>query len=286
MSQQTRNPTSDIAFTGTWTGTAGSRYQNVDDHPDSTGADKLTHGTTAGKGLFGYLVFSAPVGATIQSVQVVYYDQKTGGPAASWGAFLRVNGAEQAVIDAHNPANGTWTLRTATMTTNPVTGQAWTVDQVNGVGSNALDAFGLIATDASPTIEVASIQLLVNYLEPTRGLLSFSEAEVPFVLTRGFLSFAEVEVPFVNTRGLVAFAEFEAPLVPTRGRVSWAEAEVPDASIPTRGLISFVELETPLAPTRGLISWSEGEVPDAEEGDGDSGAFGHRFSGHRMRGRR
>jgi hypothetical protein len=167
MAQQTRNPTGDGTFTGTWTGSAGSRWQSVDDHPDSTGADKLTHGTAvAGRSTFTFSAFTVPAGATITNVQVLYYDQKTASQAASWGAFLRVNSVDQATNDAHNPANATWTLRTATYTNNPATGSPWTVADVNGSGSSPLQGFGTIATDASPTCELASIQLVVNYEEP------------------------------------------------------------------------------------------------------------------------
>lgn len=166
MATKTRNPTGDGTFSGTWTGAAGSRWQSVDDHPDSGGADKLTHGTTAGRSTFTFTAFDVEAGSTITNVQVVYYDQKTGSQGASWGAFLRVNGADRATNDAHNPANVTWTLRTATYATNPATSAAWTVDDVNGTGSNPLQGFGTIATDASPTCELASIQLVVNYTIP------------------------------------------------------------------------------------------------------------------------
>lgn len=166
MTQQTRSPTGDGGVSGTWSGSAGTRYQAVDDHPDSAGADKLTHGTTAGKLAFTFSAFTVPAGATVNSVQVLYYDQKTAPQGASWGAYLLVDNADQATNDAHNPANGVWTLRTATYTENPATGLPWTVDDVNTVGTaSPLEAFGIIATDANPTCELASIQILVDYTE-------------------------------------------------------------------------------------------------------------------------
>lgn len=161
---QTRDPTGDGTFSGTWTGTAGTRWQLVDDHPDSAGTDLLTHGTaTAGRGTFTYSAFTVPAGATIDSVQVLYYDRKTASQADSWGAFLRVGGVDRATNDAHN-ASTTRTLRTATYTTNPATSTAWTRDEVNGTaGSNNLEGFGVVATDANPSLELSSIQLVVNY---------------------------------------------------------------------------------------------------------------------------
>lgn len=54
MATQTRAPTSDYNFTGTWTGTDGSRYTLVDDYPDTTPDDYLDHGTVAGYIQFGF----------------------------------------------------------------------------------------------------------------------------------------------------------------------------------------------------------------------------------------
>jgi hypothetical protein len=183
VATKTRNPTGDGTFSGTWTGSAGSRWQSVDDHPDSTGADKLTHGTTAGRGTFTFTAFDVPTGSVITNVQVLYYDQKTGSQASSWGAFLRVNAVDQATNDAHNPANLVWTLRTATYTNNPATGAAWTVNDVNGSGTQPLQGFGVIATDASPTCELASIQLVVNYTPPASGTLTATLDDVTKTLT-------------------------------------------------------------------------------------------------------
>lgn len=99
---------------------------------------------------------------------------------------------------------------------------------------------------------------------PTRGRISFSTAEAPFLATRGRLSFSTAEAPFVATRGRLSFTETEAPLVLARGRVSFTELQAPDlvAADPTRGRISFAEFEGPsLAATRGRLSFSVVEAP-------------------------
>lgn len=162
-----QNPTSDDAVSGTWDGTAGSRYTVVDDHPDSSGADYLTHGTTGGNLTFGFSAFSIPAGSTSISVDVIYYDQKTASQACNIGGRLKVGGNYYNAT-THNPANGTWTLRTDSWSTNPKTSSAWTVDDVNGVGANALQAFGWVSTDASPTIRLSSIIIQVTYTPPGR----------------------------------------------------------------------------------------------------------------------
>jgi len=164
-----KNPTSDDAVSGTWDGTAGSRWTVVDDHPDSTGVDFLTHGTTtAGDLTFGYGAFTVPAGSTITQVDAIYYDQKSAAQACNIGGRLKVGGSYFNAT-THNPANGVWTLRTDTWTTNPKSAVAWTVDDVNGVGTNNLQAFGWVSTDANPTIRLSSVIVQVTYTLPAGG---------------------------------------------------------------------------------------------------------------------
>lgn len=238
-----RAPTSDEAVSGSWTGSAGSRYTLVDDYPDTTGADKLTHGTTAGNITFGFTAFAIPSGSSNISVSVLYYDDKNGTGACQVGARLKVGGNYYNAA-THNPVNGVFTQRTDSWATNPKTGVAWTVDDINGVGANALQAFGWNSTDASPTIDLTSIQLDVTYSPPDRRAeVSFAELEIPNAPRRAEVSFAELEVPTAPRRAEVSFAEFEVPTAPRRAEVSFAEMEVPNA--PRRAEISFAELELP-----------------------------------------
>ncbi len=159
-----RNPTGDEAVSGTWTGTAGSRYLVVDDYPDTAGTDVLTHGTTtAGNLTFTFTAFSLPTEATNISVAVLYYDDKNGAQACNIAARLKVGGAYYAAT-SHNPTNATFVQRTDTFATNPRTSAAWTPAQVNGTdGTNPLQAFGWVSTDASPSIDLTSIRLNVTY---------------------------------------------------------------------------------------------------------------------------
>lgn len=173
MATQTRNPTSDVSFTGTWTG--APRWSAVDDHPDSGNpvADSITHGTTtAGEGLFGFTAFSVPAGSTAISVQVLYYDFKNASQACNIRARIRCNDAtgRDAPGGTHNPGNGNANIALRTDdygANNPKTGSAWTVDDVNGVGTNGLTAFGVVSTDANPSITISSIQLQVTYTPPS-----------------------------------------------------------------------------------------------------------------------
>jgi uncharacterized membrane protein len=162
MATQTRNPTSDDAVSGTWNGSAGTRYTVVDDYPDTTPTDTLLHGTTAGNLTFGFSAFSIPSNATSISVQVLYYDQKTASQAAASAGRLKVGGSYYNAT-THNPATS-YTSRSDNWATNPKTGAAWTPAQVNGTdGTNDLQAFGFYSSDASPTINYSSVQLQVTY---------------------------------------------------------------------------------------------------------------------------
>lgn len=171
MATQTRNPTSDFSFTGTWTGTPGSRFQAVDDHPDSGDpiTDGLTHGTaSSGEGLFGFTAFSIPAGSTNISLQVIYYDFKNGSPSCNLGGRIEVNGGTSFTTTTHNPGNGNSNiaLRTDNWSTNPATTANWTVDEINGIGDNGIAALGVASVDANPSITISSIMFQVTYDPP------------------------------------------------------------------------------------------------------------------------
>jgi hypothetical protein len=167
VATDTRNPASDVAITGTWTGTASNRWTLVDNHPDASATDKITC-SAAGTAVFGFTpAFSIPAGSTSISVQVLYYDSKNGSQSCSCGALIRCNDTTNRLATAHNPANATFTSRSDNYANNPKTSTGWTVNDVNGVGTNGLTAFGLSVTDASPTIDLASIQLQVTYTPPS-----------------------------------------------------------------------------------------------------------------------
>jgi hypothetical protein len=172
---QQRNPTSDVAFSGTWTGTPGSRYTLVDDWPDSGNpiADGLTHGNTAGQGLFGFTPFTIPSDAHSIVLTIHYYDFKNGSQAANLRARIRCNDTtgRDGPGGTHNPGNGNANIaaRSDNYGTNPKTGVSWTPDEINGIGTNALTAFGVVSTDANPNIVLSSIYAQVDYQSPSEN---------------------------------------------------------------------------------------------------------------------
>ena len=189
MATQNRAPTSDEAVSGTWTGSAGTRYQAVDDYPDTAPADYLAHGTAAGNLTFGFTAFSIPAGATSISVQVRYYDAEPSVGNNNCAGRLKVGGNYYNAA-THNPAGATYTARSDNWATNPKTAAAWTVDDVNGVGANALQAFGFYSGDANPAIRFSCVQLQVTYTPAqytiAAGSGSYSDTGLVASLLKGF----------------------------------------------------------------------------------------------------
>jgi hypothetical protein len=163
----TRDPTGDEFVSGTWTGTAGSRWSVVDDHPDTAHIDVLTHGTTAGRLTFTFTPFAVPTGSTSISVDVAYVDEKSSTSANNSGSCLKIGGAYYDSA-THSPTRNSYVVRTDTYATNPATGAAWTAEDVN-----AIQAFGFHSTDANPTIVFASIQLSVTYTAPVANTTKY-----------------------------------------------------------------------------------------------------------------
>jgi hypothetical protein len=165
MATQTRNPTSDTSVTGTWSGSASSRYTLVDDYPDQ-GTDTLTlTGFSGGRIVFGFSAFTVPSGSLIQSVSLDYYDQTTVSAKNRVAGSLRLSstnydGTLHGLLTVPSPRTDTWTV-------SPATGNPWTVSEVNAIGG-----FGLVSTYANPDASVHSIRIRVEYTEPppTRGI--------------------------------------------------------------------------------------------------------------------
>jgi len=170
MANQTRNPTSDYLVGGNWSGILGSRYNLVDDYPDT--ADYLTASATySGDGhisnntayiVFGFSAFSIPSNAKNIAVYVDYYDRDSTSGANQMTGRLRVGGNYYDHATPHDPST-TMTQRSDAWATNPKTGAAWTVDDINGSGANPLQGFGVYLSDVSPSIRLASIRVRVEY---------------------------------------------------------------------------------------------------------------------------
>jgi len=144
----------------------------VDDYPDTAPNDILTSpGASGGAQItFGFPAFNIPIGSSNISVQVLYYDDEVSTGSNNCGGRLKVGGNYYNAA-THNPST-TQTARSDNWATNPKSGAAWTVNDVNGIGANALEAFGIDSTDALPSFFITSIQLQVTYTAPTNNVVS------------------------------------------------------------------------------------------------------------------
>jgi hypothetical protein len=166
---QTRYPSGDISHSGTWDKTT-KMYSYVDEVGANDGdTTYLVHGTSSGSVLFSFPAFAVPSGATIQSltVSLVAKDNSGGSGSNNMGPVIRVggsnyNGNYSNVQNSYNTISYTWT-------TNPRTHTAWTVNDINGVGSNALQGFGVYSTDANPQIRLTQVYAKVDYTDVNYG---------------------------------------------------------------------------------------------------------------------
>jgi hypothetical protein len=162
----TRPPVADSSVSGTWSGSAGTRYTLVDDFPDTAPNDVLTAASNGAYHLFLFNAFDVPAGSTDISVQVMYHVRNDASEDSTIRARLYVDGNTYNysginIVSGTNPQQFT-----DTWSTNPKTGVAWTVGDVNGTSSEPLTRFGLTCPDAAPDVDVTGIQLQVTYTPP------------------------------------------------------------------------------------------------------------------------
>ena len=163
---QTRLPTGDQSYSGTWDKTT-DMYSYVDDDPWNDGdTTYLLHGTTAGYALFTFSSFNVPAGSVITSLAVTYSARDNTSGTNNLRAALRVNNTDYLTTDVGTNPGTSYADRTVTFSTNPANGSAWTVDDINGAGASPLQAFGVRSSDANPAIRITAVRAVVNYYTP------------------------------------------------------------------------------------------------------------------------
>jgi hypothetical protein len=163
-----RVPTNDILVQ--WTRSIGSyNYALVNDYfreytPPDDWIDDTKYNSTSDTGKedrFGFPSWN------IKSVRIDYlqiiFRAKSSEVSDKLNAFIRVGGTnytqEVDINDSFTDYYG------CNWTTNPATGLPWTDDQINGIGSNALQAFGYISSDDQiGTVQVSSIYADLWYI--------------------------------------------------------------------------------------------------------------------------
>lgn len=163
----TRVPTGIGALDGWTSSVPGDKFADVDDPvgtPDD--ADYIYVQADATSQQFTYAAVAVPAGATGIGVEVNYRAQRTAAGPINVAAKLRVGtsnytGTQRAVTTSWAPYSGS----SSWATTNPKTLAAWTIDDVNGAGANALSEIGVISTgyNAGEEARVSQIYLIISY---------------------------------------------------------------------------------------------------------------------------
>ena len=163
---QIRYPSGDISYSGTWT-PSSNRYQQVDEQGahDGDSTYLLLSSSGGGNALFSFPAFNVnvPSGEAIRglTVSLVARDNSSG-YSNNMRPRIRVDGVNHNADTSTEVPTGYGTI-SYTWTTNPETGNAWTKDQINGVGSDALQGFGVYSTDANPQIRLTQVYAQVYW---------------------------------------------------------------------------------------------------------------------------
>jgi len=93
-------------------------------------------------------------------------DESNGTNRINARLIVNGSGAIHATND-DNPGSSFFTTYTKTWTTNPITTQAWTADEINGVaGATELQQFGVYHSDCNPQIRTSWVYATVDYTTP------------------------------------------------------------------------------------------------------------------------
>lgn len=172
MATQTRLPTGDGVNNSYVSSTGSSKYLDVDD-PIATPDDASTYlykEDANANALFTFAAFSVPTGSTIIRLTIHFRAQNAGaGDSNSIGGRLRINSTQYNA--SLNGLTSSWDDYSSTWTTNPATGAAWTVDDINGIGSNPVQQFGFLAggISAGERQEVTRTYIEVEYTPAAGG---------------------------------------------------------------------------------------------------------------------
>jgi len=123
-------------------------------------------GTATTYRLFTFPAFTVPAGSTITNLAIYYRacDVATVPGTNNIRAAIKSGGSYYATTDAGQNPGATFTTYSYTFATNPKTTAAWTLDDINGVGANPLQQFGISSSDLSPNAGISMVYAQVNYV--------------------------------------------------------------------------------------------------------------------------
>jgi len=119
--------------------------------------------------LFNFPNFAIPANATEIVVRVYMRAKKIAAGTCYIRGYLRVGGSNYSIATWNPDVN--YSDRAHAFASNPVDWSDWTPDQVNGIGPNHIEAFGVRISDATPNIRVTQVYISVEYSTPFSGHL-------------------------------------------------------------------------------------------------------------------
>jgi hypothetical protein len=166
---ETRYPSGDISRGGDWDKTT-SMYSYVDEVGEHDGDASYLLTETSGWWDSSYVLFafpsfsvSVPLGEEITglTVSLVARDNTSGGN--NMRPAIRVGGSNYLTVSSSQEVQTSYSTISYTYRTNPRTGQRWTANDINGIGSNALQGFGVYSRDADPKIRLTQVYARVEW---------------------------------------------------------------------------------------------------------------------------
>lgn len=166
MATSQRVPIGDVL--AQWSRSAGAvNYPLVDDPTPDDDATYTYTPTQTHMDLFDCTAFAIPSGSLITNVKVYgRFKRMEAGGDYIVRELVRVNGVTYIGSPQDLPMGypTPYVDRSYTWATNPNTGQPWTVDDVNGVGSNPLQTFGYECIGFQKTVRCTQVYIEVNYV--------------------------------------------------------------------------------------------------------------------------
>jgi len=230
---QDRLPTSKINFSSPWSPTGCSNsnaYQCVDDpigNPNNN-TDYIRDNNSSGReATFGFSVFTVPVGSAITSVRVTYVAVVNSGSTATIQAALKVGGTggQNTYTATAQTLSTSWTTYSADWTTNPRTGSAWTVDDVNGAvgaGNNSLKGMGVVS--GSGDEKVTQVYVTVAYVVPPDTTAPANTTGANFInggATATASTAVTLAIAGTDDVGVTGYYASESATAPTAGDPGW-----------------------------------------------------------------
>jgi len=162
---QIRRPTSDYSITGSWgyfPGSPANYYSHVSETTRDDYAYIYNNGATGGA-VFGFDAFSIPANAINITLKIYFTAALQTSGTATMGVVVRVNSTDYPIAASLINPTTSFVDYSYTITNNPDTSSSWTVNDINGSGSNPLQDFGVYSNDDSPIPACSWCYAEVNY---------------------------------------------------------------------------------------------------------------------------